>query len=57
MNDGSLNGPALLQRNGTIELLGRSNQQNKAREVGFNKYPGIQTTGLDNESAKKAIVL
>jgi len=56
MNDGSLNGPALLRRNGTIEL-GRSNQQNKAREVGSNKYPVIQTTGLENESAKKVIAL
>jgi len=51
MNDGSLNWPALLRRNGNIEL-GRSNQQNKAREVGFNENPGSQTTGLENESAK-----
>jgi len=48
MNDGSLYAPALLRRNGNIEL-GRSNQQNKAREVGSNENPGNQTTGLENE--------
>ncbi|QQS45232.1 MAG: hypothetical protein IPM66_14880 [Acidobacteriota bacterium] len=41
---------------GKIEQ-GCSNQKNKAREAGFNKYPGIQTTGLDKESVKKAIAL
>jgi len=52
LNDGSLTGAALLWRIGNTEP-GRSNQQNKAREVGFNKYPDIQTTGLEIESAKK----
>jgi len=56
MNDGSLTGPALLRRNGTIELE-RSNQQNKAREAGSNENPGSQTTGLENESAKIVIAL
>jgi len=41
---------------GNIEL-GRSNQQNKAREVGFNENPSSQTAGLENKSAKKVIAL
>jgi len=56
VNDGSLTGTALLRQNGTIEL-GRSNQQNKAREVGFNENLSNQTTGLENKSAKKVIAL
>jgi len=56
MNDGSLSAIALLRRNGKIGL-GRSNQQNKAREVGSNENPGSQTTGLENKSAKKVIAL
>ena len=45
MNDGNLNGSAFLRQNGNMEPR-RSNQQNRAREVGFNKYPGSQTTGI-----------